>query len=331
MKMSSTSILKNNQFIAEKPLVSILVITYNSSKYVLETLESAKNQDYNNIELIISDDCSMDNTFEICRKWLERNKDNFIKVKLVQLKKNSGIAGNCNNGSKYCSGEWVKLIAGDDKLLPHCISSYVNYLNYSNELFFFSFPAIILDHAEEEDRIKKEEAYRSKAEFFEMNAWDQYKYLLINGLPMSASTFFFNSSELKKLGGFDESYMQEDRPLYMKLTKLGYKLGNVPKKLVQYRIHSENISTKNKKDTPVNEYWFGRVHKVVKDHLSFSLLYRAPWEFIEYYNKYLVNSLTLVVGNNYKNYRIFRKLRYLSPIYFKKHRRFVGSKKINQA
>ena len=48
-----------------KPLVSIIVITYNSAKFVLETLESAKAQTYQNIELIISDDCSSDNTIEI--------------------------------------------------------------------------------------------------------------------------------------------------------------------------------------------------------------------------------------------------------------------------
>ena len=59
------------------PLVSIIVITYNSSKYVLETLESAKAQTYQNIELIVTDDCSNDNTVEICRKWIEENKERF--------------------------------------------------------------------------------------------------------------------------------------------------------------------------------------------------------------------------------------------------------------
>ncbi|MBR5577209.1 MAG: glycosyltransferase [Bacteroidaceae bacterium] len=51
--------------------VSIVVITYNSSKYVLETLESVKAQDYPNIELIVSDDRSTDNTFELVNQWIE--------------------------------------------------------------------------------------------------------------------------------------------------------------------------------------------------------------------------------------------------------------------
>ncbi|MDR0890977.1 MAG: glycosyltransferase [Endomicrobium sp.] len=51
------------------PLVSVCVITYNSSKYVLETLESIKTQTYQNIELIVSDDCSTDDTVEVCENY----------------------------------------------------------------------------------------------------------------------------------------------------------------------------------------------------------------------------------------------------------------------
>jgi alpha-1,3-rhamnosyltransferase len=71
----------------EQPLVSIVVITYNSSDYVLETLESAKDQTYKNIELIISDDCSTDNTVEICKNWLEENKERFKHTELITVKK----------------------------------------------------------------------------------------------------------------------------------------------------------------------------------------------------------------------------------------------------
>ncbi len=111
----------------QNPLVSIIVITYNSSKYVLETLESTKNQTYQNIELIVSDDCSTDNTFEICRSWIEQNKERFVRTQLVTSNKNTGIAPNCNRGLKMAQGEWVKLIAGDDILLAHCIKKNVGY------------------------------------------------------------------------------------------------------------------------------------------------------------------------------------------------------------
>lgn len=308
---------RDSKISVNEPLVSILVITYNSSAYLVETLESAKYQSYDNLELIITDDCSTDNTFDICIEWIEKNREYFKEVKLVRPEKNLGIAGNCNHGLEYCTGEWVKLIAGDDILLPNCISEYQKYSIFNDELYFFSYPRILMNSGAESERLRKEKAFSLTSGFFAMSSKDQLNFMIINGLPMSASTFFFKNSELKKLGGFDESFIQEDRPLYMKLTSLGFRLGNVPLQLVSYRIHPENISTKNKKNTPVNEFWFRNVHKVVKQYVGLSLLLSRPLVFIEYYNKFLVNSLTLAFGNTYSVFRIIRKFRWLSPLYFR--------------
>jgi len=63
-------------------LVSIIVVTYNSSKFITETLNSVSNQTWEDIELIITDDCSEDDTIEICRKWLKKNKDRFSSVQI---------------------------------------------------------------------------------------------------------------------------------------------------------------------------------------------------------------------------------------------------------
>ena len=94
-----------------KPLVSICVITYNSSKTVLSTLESIKAQSYSNIELVISDDCSPDNTVEIVQQWLEENKSWFIRTELITVEKNTGVTGNVNRSCKNTQGKYVKPIA----------------------------------------------------------------------------------------------------------------------------------------------------------------------------------------------------------------------------
>ena len=124
---------------SQNPLVSIIVITYNSSKYVLETLESAKAQTYQNIELIVSDDCSTDDTVEVCKKWIAKNTERFVKVEIITAHENTGIPKNCNRGVYESRGEWVKLIAGDDILLSTCIQKNVDYTTASPAIkFLFS-------------------------------------------------------------------------------------------------------------------------------------------------------------------------------------------------
>ena len=112
---------------SQHPLVSVAVIAYNSAEYILETLESIKAQTYDNIELIVSDDCSSDNTLDICRKWIDDNQTRFINVRIVESPTNPGQSGNYNRAFDACTGEWIKEIDGDDALMPDCISTYMQY------------------------------------------------------------------------------------------------------------------------------------------------------------------------------------------------------------
>ena len=69
-------------------LVSVVVITYNSSKFIEELLTSIADQIFSDIELIISDDCSKDNTLDICRDWLSKNENRFVRTELITFTKN---------------------------------------------------------------------------------------------------------------------------------------------------------------------------------------------------------------------------------------------------
>jgi glycosyltransferase involved in cell wall biosynthesis len=95
-----------------KPLVSIIVVTYNSSKYVIETLESARLQSYKNVELIVTDDSSSDDTVEICKNWGLLHASHFVNFTIIESRQNQGIASNCNKGLLGASGEWDKTDRG---------------------------------------------------------------------------------------------------------------------------------------------------------------------------------------------------------------------------
>ena len=163
-----------------EPTVSIIVITYNSSKYVTETLESAKAQTYLNIELIISDDCSTDNTVEISEKWINENHSRFIKAQLIRAEKNTGIPANCNRGVKASSGKWIKIIAGDDILLENCIADNIQYiLQNSYALVVLSKVQSFKDSYQEKNIIAI--LPPSIPDFFsiQITSHEQYKMLLI--------------------------------------------------------------------------------------------------------------------------------------------------------
>ncbi|MGQ7094825.1 glycosyltransferase family 2 protein, partial [Escherichia coli] len=85
-----------------KDKISVMVVTYNSEYTIEETLNSVLLQSYGaeNIELIITDDCSKDNTVSIIKKWSVYNKNKFYRVVLIENSVNKGVSENCNIGWK---------------------------------------------------------------------------------------------------------------------------------------------------------------------------------------------------------------------------------------
>jgi len=223
----------------KNPLVSIVVVTFNSSKFVLETLESAKKQIYQNVELIITDDCSTDGTIEICKKWIDENQNRFINIELITVEKNTGTAANANRGLKASSGEWIKFIAGDDMLMPNFIDELIRFVQTNNNLPMNFIVHGIVPFRDGEDY----KAVFPPEKLMQKNAKDQLTHLLKRGNSISGSAFFLKRSTLLELEGFDERYrLYEDFPLIVKYTQNNYKLWLFNKPIFRYRIHSTNIS-----------------------------------------------------------------------------------------
>lgn len=221
------------------PLVSIVVVTYNSSEFVIETLESAKQQTYENIELIISDDFSTDNTIEICKIWVEKNKNRFINTSIITTDKNTGISPNANRGFKASNGEWIKFIAGDDMLMENCIEELVKHIEINK-----SFPITFLVHGIVPFRKDSEfNVVYPPEKFINSDAYGQLIYLLRRGNSVSGSAFFLERTTFEKFGGFDERFnLFEDFPLLIKYTKNNQRIWLIKKPLFKYRIHSSNLS-----------------------------------------------------------------------------------------
>lgn len=253
------------------PLVSVVVITYNSSKYVLETLESIKNQTYKNIELVISDDCSTDETVKICREWVERNKNSFSNAVVITAKVNGGIPANCNQGLKNSHGKWIKLIAGDDLLLPTCIESFYEASLKNPEASCFVSGMYALRNG------LIDQCYNILAKRFPQDASRQLdNFLRYSSIPSPA--VFIEKQALVHVGGFDERYPGvEDYPLYLRLASSGYYFVPVSMPTVIYRIHVDSV-------TQSGESFFGksiRAHfeDVVLPLVKERKLYALTWHY----------------------------------------------------
>lgn len=311
----------NNSF----PLVSIAIITYNSAEYVLDTLESAKNQTYLNTELIISDDCSTDNTVELCKAWLSNNKDSFIRTKIIIVENNTGIAANCNRGILNSDSNWIKLIAGDDILLPDCIKNNMNYvLNNRNVKVLLSQVQLF---SGEYSYLEKYKKLPSRLPMNLMNPYfsarDQYERLLISDRITYTPSVFFEKETILSIDAYDEEFKYiEDYPMWLKLTKTGIKLHFMETETVAYRQHIDSLNNKIEKGLFNQQYLRTEQmrEKYVYPNLPGDIVGKMKYKYI--ISKYF-NHLGIKKNNKLLNilYKLFSV--YLNPfqyIYsFKKH------------
>lgn len=224
------------------PLVSIAVITYNSARTIIETLESVSNQTYQNIELIISDDCSTDDTIDICQNWLSYNSNRFVRVEFVSANKNTGVSANYNRAEAACQGEWVKCIAGDDILMPNCIQDCMDYVTeYPDTIYLFGRCQVFGGTKEMQEQVESQFRY----DFFELPLDQQYKWLIYEGNCLPATTAFFNRERVKATGVKNDERIPllEDWPKWINILNAGVRFAFIDKVTVKYRISEGALST----------------------------------------------------------------------------------------
>lgn len=225
------------------PLVSIVIITYNSSAYVLETLESAKAQTYRNIELIVSDDCSPDNTVQICKDWIQENSEFFVRTELITVPANTGTSQNGNRGMKAASGEWIKVIAGDDILMDNCILDFLSYAEKNPEAEFIISGLDEIDSNSQLIKSKNTLGNDLRFYFSGKTANEQLKNYARWPVFLNSPTFFFKKDSIAAIGYLDGEFkIYEDMCFIYKINGNNKKIYYLNKSTVKYRIHENSVS-----------------------------------------------------------------------------------------
>ena len=225
----------------EQPLVTVFIITYNSAEFILEGLESVKNQTYKNIELVVSDDCSTDNTVEIVNNWLEKNKNYFQNTVLVTSDKNTGVAPNCNRAVEASSGEWLKILSGDDRLNPDAIESYVKFIQKEPqcEIVFGAFD--FFGDSDDLTKTVKQNYEKNLYPLFQQNYKGQMKsFLKRMFVPMPG--LFFTKKLWQKIGGYDNKYpMADEYPFTFEVLRNKNKIYFLDKPVYRYNVREDSL------------------------------------------------------------------------------------------
>ena len=115
-------------------LVSIITPTYNSAKYITETIHSVQQQTYQNWEMLIVDDCSTDNTVDLVQQFMEDDH----RIHLIRMHKNSGASKARNEAIKLVQGDFMTFLDADDIWFPDFIQNSIQTIKQTGILFVFS-------------------------------------------------------------------------------------------------------------------------------------------------------------------------------------------------
>ena len=205
-------------------------------------------QDYPRIELIISDDCSKDDTIDKCLDWILKYKDHFDGCRVIKSEKNTGVTANCNRACRGIRGEYLKLLAADDLLAPNAISEFVNYM-LSNPTAVYVFSRVTV-FGGNQDTVAFFTSTVFDYSFFTLQQGEQYKWLIGHWFqPIPAASCFINVSLALDSGVlyYDERIpMLEDWPKWIVLSEKGIVFHFIDKELVKYRVSDTSICSGEK-------------------------------------------------------------------------------------
>lgn len=226
----------------ETDLISVVVVTYNSSDTIIETLESIKEQTYTRLELIVSDDASQDDTVRIVKKWIEKNKEYFIRIRVLAGRKNHGVAKNCNIAIHQAKGKYVQLVAGDDLLIETAIEKKYNFASENR---------LKVVYCKVEPFGKSYKLVNDMKRFCERGyniierGWEcQNEKIIVDNFIAGPSGSFYDREFFINRGGFDIRFpMLEDYPFHYRYITTGNKIVLLDEVLTRYRISGKSLCT----------------------------------------------------------------------------------------
>ncbi len=216
----------------ESPLVTVICLCYNQGRFVRDAIRSVHEQTYPNIELIVVDDASTDDSVAAIRACLQ----NIPGAMFFPLSKNVGNCKAFNHGLSHAKGEYIIDLAADDILLPDRIREGVDALRSTGEAYGVNFTdAYLTDEAGRRLRLHSEQFPHDA-----IPQGDVYRDIVDRFFILSP-TMMFRADLLKGLGGYDERLAYEDFDIQVRSSR-NFLYCYTPRPLVEKRIVRRSMS-----------------------------------------------------------------------------------------
>ncbi|HKV79625.1 MAG TPA: glycosyltransferase [Candidatus Sulfotelmatobacter sp.] len=217
------------------PVVTMIVLCYNQSRFVLETLESVKAQTYKSTELIIIDDCSTDDSVAVIERWLRENE---IQCIFIRHEKNQGICKSLNEALAITTGKYISMIASDDIWLTDKIERQVEIMESQPESV-----GVLYSDAFQIDEDGNSLSQMLIATCRKLSELPQGQILssLLEGNFIGGQAALVRRSCYDEVGLYDENLPWEDWDMWMRIARR-YTFLYSPAPSAKYRIHQKSFT-----------------------------------------------------------------------------------------
>ena len=202
----------------KSPLVSIIAVCYNQEEFLKFTLDSIQNQTYSNLEVLIIDSYSKDNSYKLIEEYIISN--NLGNWKVFKQSKPTTICQNLNYGLSQISGEFYQVISCDDVILPNKIESQIANLS-SNQI---EYGLIYGDysHIDEHGILIQEDSLVLRKKGFSEGKFPPTGFVfctILGSWYIHTLTCLIRTDAARSIGGYDETLSYEDTDFILRLSR----------------------------------------------------------------------------------------------------------------
>lgn len=214
----------------KQPLVSVVIPCYNHGNFVQDCIQSVISQTYQNIELIIIDDGSKDNSISKIEEMVEKCEKRFVRFEF-RHRANKGLSATLNEALEWCQGEYYSAIASDDILLEDKIENQIQLFGDKNKENIIAVLGNVYFIDEKNEILASSE--------IKENTIYNFDQIFMHQHLLYAPTQLIKTKVIKEVGGYKPGMLIEDWYMWLKLSKIGNILV-VPNLFVKYRQHDSN-------------------------------------------------------------------------------------------